>query len=79
VIEAARLVWALTDDHGLWEIGDQGPLSLARRWTETPLCLLPCEFNRCGARLWDRWTPAMDDFIWHFCGSKHWSHTVDTN
>ncbi|GAB6188122.1 glycosyltransferase [Thermopirellula anaerolimosa] len=79
VFEAARLIWALTGDHSSWEIGDQGPLSLARRWTETPLCLLPSEFNRCGARLWDRWTPVMDAFIWHFCGSKNWPHMADTN
>lgn len=79
VFEAARLVWALTGDHSSWEIGDQGPISLACRWTATPLCLLPHEFNRCGAQLWDRWTQQMDDFIWHFCGSKNWTHMAETD
>jgi hypothetical protein len=79
VFEAARFVWALTGDHSSWEIGDQGPLSLACKWTGTPLCVLPREFNRCGARLWDHWTPEMDDFVWHFCGSKNWSHMADTD
>ncbi|WP_460185730.1 phage portal protein [Thermopirellula anaerolimosa] len=79
VFEAARFVWAVTPDHSSWEIGDQGPISLACRWTETPLCLLPHEYNRCGARLWDRWTPHMDAYIWHFCGRKHWSQMADTD
>lgn len=79
VFEAARLVWSLTGDHSSWEIGDQGPISLARRWTKTPLCQLPCQFNRCGARLWYRWTRQMDDYIWHFCGRKNWSAMADTD
>lgn len=78
VFEAARLVWALTGDHRSWEISDQGPISLACRWTGTPLYLLPCEFNRCGSRLWDHWTPQMDAYIWHFCGPKTWEKMANT-
>ena len=43
-----------------------------------PCDLLPPEFNRCGERLWDHWTPKMDSYIWHFCGKKTWDAMQNT-
>ncbi len=55
-----------------WEVYDQGCLGLGIKWSNTPLHLLPPEFNRCGQRLWDHWKPKMDGCVWHFCDKKMW-------
>lgn len=69
VFEATRFIHAL-DERGGWVLSDQGRLSLAIKWTGTPVNVLHRDFNRCGHRLWKRWTPKMDAYVWHFCGPK---------
>lgn len=51
-----------------WEIGDQAPLSASVKAMQIPVRWLAPAFNRCGALLWNGWTPSMTDFVWHFCG-----------
>jgi hypothetical protein len=75
--EAARCLHGITSERS-WEVYDQGCLGLGIKWSGTPLCLLPTEFNRCGERLWDHWTPKMDCYIWHFCGRKTWDAMQNT-
>ena len=76
--EAARCLHGITSERS-WEVYDQGCLGLGIKWSGTPLHLLPPEFNRCGERLWDHWTPKMDSYIWHFCGKKTWDAMQNTN
>lgn len=76
--DAARCIHGITPERS-WEVYDQGCLSLGLKWSGTPLDLLPSEFNRCGERLWDRWTPTMDSYVWHFCGKKTWDVMQNTN
>ena len=76
--EAARCLHGITSERS-WEVYDQGCLGLGIKWSGVPLCLLPTEFNRCGERLWDHWTPKMDSFVWHFCGKKTWEAMQNTN
>lgn len=76
--EAARCLHGITSERS-WEVYDQGCLGLGIKWSGTPLHLLPPEFNRCGQRLWDHWTPKMDSYIWHFCGKKTWDAMQNTN
>ena len=76
--DAARCLHGITSERS-WEVYDQGCLGLGIKWSGVPLCLLPTEFNRCGERLWDHWTPKMDSYIWHFCGKKTWEAMQDTN
>jgi len=75
--EAARCLHGITPERS-WEVYDQGCLGLGIKWSGTPLHLLPPEFNRCGERLWDHWTPKMDSYIWHFCCKKTWGAMQDT-
>ena len=75
---AAQCLHGVTPERS-WEVYDQGCLSLGIKWSGTPLHLLPREFNRCGQRLWDHWTPKMDSYIWHFCGKKTWDVMQQTN
>jgi hypothetical protein len=70
VFDAARYIHMLTHERS-WEVYDQGCLSLAVKFTQTPLHVLPPTFNRCGDKLWNHWEPQMDDYVWHFCGSKN--------
>ncbi|WP_240359531.1 glycosyltransferase [Pyxidicoccus trucidator] len=77
VFDAARYIHMLTHERS-WEVYDQGCISLALKFTQTPLHVLPPTFNRCGARLWYHWTPRMDDYVWHFCGSKNVTHMDNT-
>jgi hypothetical protein len=76
--KAARCIHGITPER-FWEVYDQGCLGLGIKWSGTPLHLLPSEFNRCGERLWDRWTPTMDCYVWHFCGKKMWAAMQNTN
>lgn len=76
--DAASCIHGITPERS-WEVYDQGCLSLGLKWSATPLCLLPPNFNRCGERLWDHWTPKMDSYIWHFCGKKTWDAMQNTN
>ena len=76
--EAARCLHGITPERS-WEIYDQGCLGLGIKWSGTPLHLLPSDFNRCGSRLWDHWTPKMSDYVWHFCGKKTWGVMQETN
>ena len=76
--ESARCLHGITAERS-WEVYDQGCLGLGIKWSGTPLHLLLSEFNRCGERLWDHWTPKMDAFVWHFCGKKTWGAMQDTN
>lgn len=76
--EAARCLHGVSPKRS-WEVYDQGCLGLGIKWSGTPLHLLPPDFNRCGQRLWDHWTPEMDSFIWHFCGKKTWDAMQNTN
>ncbi|GAB4133014.1 MAG: hypothetical protein Kow0040_14680 [Thermogutta sp.] len=69
VFEAARFIHAL-DERGGWVLSDQGRLSLAIKWTGEKINVLSSQYNRCGNRLWRRWTPHMDCYVWHFCGRK---------
>lgn len=78
VFDAARYVSMLTDDRR-WQVYDQGCLSVARKWTDAPLHVLPNSLNRCGAELWDRWTPQQRDHVWHFCGAKNGHRIRATN
>ena len=75
--EAARCLHGISRERS-WEVYDQGCLSLGIKWSGTLLHLLPTEFNRCGQRLWDYWTPRMDSYIWHFCGKKTWAAMQET-
>ena len=75
--EAARCLHGITAERS-WEVYDQGCLGLGIKWSGTPLHLLPPEFNRCGERLWDHWTPKMDAYAWHFCGKKTWEAMQNT-
>ena len=76
--DAARCLHGITPERS-WEVYDQGCLGLGIKWSGTLLHLLPPEFNHCGERLWDHWTPRMDSFIWHFCGKKTWEAMQNTN
>jgi len=77
VFEFARAIHPLPSHRG-WVTIDQGVLSAALKYLQTPVCQLPPTFNRCGAKLWTHWKPEMDDFIWHFCGPKNWEHISQT-
>ena len=75
--EAARCLHGISPERS-WEVYDQGCVGLGIIWSGTPLHRLPPDFNRCGLRLWDHWTPTMDSYIWHFCGKKTWGAMQDT-
>ncbi len=75
--EAARCLHGISPERS-WEVYDQGCVGLGIKWSGTPLHLLPPDFNRCGLRLWDHWTPKMDSHIWHFCGKKTWDAMQNT-
>lgn len=61
-----------------WITIDQGLIALALKIVDPPKMFLPPCFNRCGAKLWNHWTPYMTDYIWHFCGPKNWNHMIQT-
>jgi lipopolysaccharide biosynthesis glycosyltransferase len=76
VFARARELAASTDCRS-WEVYDQGVLSLAIKALGVPSLSLPPCFNRCGAVVWSRWQPRMDDFVWHFCGMGNPAHQIN--
>ena len=64
-------------EHGDWVITDQAMLSAAIHLLGVPLFRLAPQFNRCGDAIWQRWTPGMRDFVWHFCGYSELKWRID--
>ena len=64
-------------EHGDWVITDQAMLSAAIHLLGVPLFRLAPQFNRCGDAIWQRWTPGMRDFVWHFCGFPDLKWRID--
>ena len=78
VFELSRSIHPLPSHRG-WVTIDQGLLSAALKYLGVPVCRIAPTFNRIGEKLWNRWQPVMDDFIWHFCGPKNWEHMSQTS
>jgi len=77
VFELARALHPMVKRGG-WITTDQGLISLALKALNISIHRLPPTFNRVGQKLWERWQPEMDDYIWHFCGPKNWERMAQT-
>jgi len=66
VFEKARALASATSDRH-WTLIDQGVLSVAAKML-SPQTMLEETFNRCGVLLNRHFDPAMNHYVYHFCG-----------